>query len=213
MGIRLTWLGHSCFQLDDGSTTVLLDPYHPEVGYPPHPRAADIVTISHAHHDHDWLGWVEGSPVVWRSAGEYGQGTVRGLAIETFHDEAQGAKRGGNLIFVIEIGGVRVAHLGDLGHEPDARTIKEIGQLDVLLVPVGGFYTIDAAQADAVCESLEPKLVIPMHFNPEPGVRQTPIAPVNEFAQLRSAAYAHSHTIRVDADGPQAGTVVMEYLR
>lgn len=212
MGIRLTWLGQSCFQLDDGSTVVITDPYHPQIGYPAHQQAADVVTISHGHHDHDWLGWIQGEPVVLRAAGEYSHGTMRARAIGCFHDEVRGAKRGPNLIFVIEMGGVRVAHLGDLGHELDDETAEAIGPLDVLLVPVGGFYTIDAAQADAVCESLQPKLIVPMHFNPEPDVRKVSIAPVDEFATLRGAAYAHSSTIRVDTGGPFAGTVVMDYL-
>ncbi len=199
MGISLTWLGQACFQIvDDAGTTVLCDPYDPKVGYPPRSAKPDVVTISHDHFDHNHLGWVQGAPAVWRTAGAHSAGAVRAVGVESFHDGEHGAKRGRNLIFMMEIGGLRVCHLGDLGHELDDAATSAIGAVDVLLVPVGGFYTIDAQQAARACDHLNPKLIVPMHFNPDG--RQTPIAAVDGFAALVGAQAQGGSAIFVDRD-------------
>lgn len=163
--MQITWYGHSCFLLEAaGEPRVLLDPCDPETGYTLEGIEADIVTVSHAHHDHDYVQAVKGSPVVMRLAGER---RVQGLSITgipTWHDDEKGKRRGSNLMFLIEMDGIRVLHLGDLGHVPDADLVERIGRVDLLLVPVGGTYTIDAKGARQVLDLFAPSVCIPMHY-------------------------------------------------
>ncbi|MGI5838873.1 MAG: MBL fold metallo-hydrolase [bacterium] len=162
--MRIKWLGHACFLLEyaDG-TRVVTDPFGP-IGYPPPAVRADIVTVSHGHHDHNAVGEVTGSPQVVDKPGETKAGSLKFTGVSTFHDSNGGKDRGPNLVFCIEGDGMRLCHLGDLGHIPDAGQIKAIGKVDILLLPVGGFYTIDAAAAQKVAELLAPGIIIPMHY-------------------------------------------------
>lgn len=182
--MRLRWLGHSAFLLTakDG-TRVITDPYKAgsyggAVGYKPIEEPADLVTISHEHDDHNWGEGIPGSPVVVK-AGEHKVKGVKGWAIPSFHDESMGRERGPNNIFVIELDGLRVCHLGDLGHPLSPKVKGEIGQVDLLLIPVGGFYTIDAQTAWQVVRELNPKVVIPMHYRTDRC--SFPIAEIGEF--------------------------------
>jgi L-ascorbate metabolism protein UlaG (beta-lactamase superfamily) len=163
--MRIKWLGHSCFLLtSDNNTRIITDPFDAKVGYRIPKEEADIVTVSHDHYDHNNIGVVKGFSVHVR---ETGKQTVKEIGINgvaTFHDAQQGSKRGKNIIFTFGIDGVRVCHCGDLGHALTHEQVKEIGQVDVLLVPVGGIYTIDAAGAYEVVKQLKPAVTIPMHF-------------------------------------------------
>ena len=163
--MNITWYGHSCFLLEaERAPRVLTDPCDPETGYLLHDVAADIVTISHAHHDHDCVDAVGGSPTIVRLAGEHRYPGVKITGIPTWHDGVRGKARGNNIVFVIEMDGLRLVHLGDLGHTLDADTVAAIGTPDVLFTPIGGKYTIDAAAARQVFDALSPKLLIPMHY-------------------------------------------------
>ena len=163
--MKVKWLGHATFVITlDTGTKIITDPYTPaeKLNYGEIKESADIVTVSHDHFDHSNVASVQGNPEVVRGTAE-----IKGVkfnGIPTYHDEAQGEQRGSNTIFCFEVDGVKVCHLGDLGHQLTDKQVAEIGKVDILLVPVGGFYTIDATVASKVCDQLKPKVIIPMHF-------------------------------------------------
>ena len=163
--MNIRWLGHSCFLFTaQNGLRVLTDPYDDSVGYPVPRKETDIVTVSHHHHDHDSVQVLPGKPQIVDTEGLH---NISGLEIQgfpTFHDEVQGAKRGNNTLFAFTMDGVRVIHLGDLGHLLSADLLAQIGRVDLVCVPIGGFYTIDAQQAYHVVQLLKPKLVLPMHY-------------------------------------------------
>lgn len=157
-------MGHSCFSVKtDEGTRVVTDPYDATVGYPAPVGEADVVTISHDHFDHNCFEPLKPKRVI-REAGEYVVDDVKITGIPCFHDDEAGAKRGKNLIFVIEADGKRIAHLGDLGHMLSKEQADALGRLDVLLVPVGGVYTLTGEQAAELTEMLKPEAVVPMHY-------------------------------------------------
>lgn len=159
-------LGHASFKLRGRQATVVTDPYESAmVGlkFPKHVEA-NIVTISHEHQDHNAASIVSGNPFVVRGPGEYEVKGVSIIGTPTFHDEEKGAKRGRNTVYRIEIDGMVVVHLGDLGHVLASHQVDVLDGVDILLVPVGGFYTINAAQAAEVVSELEPVIVVPMHY-------------------------------------------------
>lgn len=184
------WLGHACFYLESPeSVRVVTDPYGPDV----HPAApvvnADIVTISHNHYDHNYLKGVEGANRIWIGVSPGGDNwekvderykDVRAYTVPTYHDEVGGAKRGKNAIFVLEMGDLRLVHLGDLGHVLNDEQVNQIGHVDILMVPVGGTFTVDAGQAWQIVEALKPRVTVPMHYLIE-GIKDLPIAGVDEF--------------------------------
>lgn len=160
----IRWLGHACFHCQGEGISLLTDPFDEEVGYPLPQVEADIVTVSHDHYDHNAVSLLPGDPEVVREAGNYHFQSLEIKGFPVFHDEVRGAKRGENIIFVWEMDGLRLCHLGDLGHLLDEATVKNIGEIDILMVPVGGVFTIDAREARDVVAQLQPRLVIPMHY-------------------------------------------------
>lgn len=174
--MKLTWLGHACFLMETKGGSLVFDPYSP--GSVPGLRlpelTVDMTVCSHQHGDHFYPQGVKLTgldPVV---------GIQRML---TFHDDEGGAKRGNNVVTLIDADGVRAVHLGDLGHMLTDAQISELGRVDVLMIPVGGFFTIDAKTAWALTEKLNPFIVIPMHYRGE-GFGFDVIAPVDEFLSL-----------------------------
>ncbi|MFH1652270.1 MAG: MBL fold metallo-hydrolase [Chloroflexota bacterium] len=177
--MEITWLGHACFRLKGSQAVVITDPYSPDLGYDLGKANARIVTVSHPHPGHNYVAGVSGDPKVVHGPGEYEIGGILLTGIPTFHDSEGGGKRGKNTAYLMEIDGISVLHLGDLGHAlTDAQT-EAVGPLDVLLVPVGGVSTIDAAIATEVIRTLEPTLVIPMHYK-TPAISRD-LAPVETF--------------------------------
>lgn len=168
----ITWLGHSCFKLKGKQLVVITDPFDPSmVGLPLAKQQTDIVTYSHGHPDHHYGDVLKPRTdkeiFVVEGPGEY---EVSGIFVEglgVFHDTKQGAERGKNTIYKITIDDVRVVHLGDLGHDLSDTLIEEIGTIDVLLVPVGGVYTIAHTTAAQIVSKLEPRIVVPMHYKVE----------------------------------------------
>lgn len=180
--------GHSefCLERTDGFTA-LTDPYDAHVGYPMEKTRADVVTVSHGHGDHSDVAKVLGSPAILDSEGLWLPAPdVRVTAIPSFHDEAQGTKRGGNLLMKIEMEGLTIVHLGDLGVELTPAQVQALGRVDVLLAPVGGYYTIDARAARSVVSALRPRIVIPMHYKTAANA-DWPIADEKEFLRLMGA--------------------------
>jgi len=180
--MKIKLLGHSAFLItSDKGVKIITDPYEtgPGWAYGVITESADIVTVSHDHFDHGNVAAVRGNPEVVRRAG---RSTAKGMEIKgiaSYHDEAKGRLRGNNTIFCFDVDGIRVCHLGDLGHLLDDRQVKEIGSVDILLIPVGGYFTIDAKAATQVCNQLKPRVIIPMHYRTEKGLPE--IAGVDEF--------------------------------
>ncbi|MBI4285798.1 MAG: MBL fold metallo-hydrolase [Chloroflexi bacterium] len=162
--MEITWLGHSCFRLKGSHEVVITDPYAPQLGYVLGKQTARIVTVSHQHPGHSYVQGIGGEPKVVSRPGEYEIGGVFIFGIATYHDAEKGSQRGRNTIFLIDIDGVTLCHLGDLGHTLTAQQIEDISKVDVLLVPVGGVTSLNAATAAEVVRQLEPKMVLPMHY-------------------------------------------------
>jgi len=164
----ITWLGQSCFKLQDkiGQDGVLLvtDPYGDEIGLKMPRFEADIVTVSHGHFDHNNVSAIRGNAFIVDTAGEYEMKAVFIEGVESWHDSAEGKERGKNIIYRIEMEDISLTHLGDLGHILDAKQLEKLEGTDILLIPVGGKYTINAAKAVEVISQIEPRIVIPMHY-------------------------------------------------
>ena len=171
--MKIKWLGHACFLItSDGGLRVITDPYAVGGGinYSPIRETADVVAVSHDHSDHNNVGTVQGKPEVVKGTGTKTAKGVQFRGVATSHDTSQGKQRGPNTVFCFTIDDIRLCHLGDLGHVLSPAQVTEIGAVDILFVPVGGFFTIDAAVASRVYDQLKPKVVIPMHFKtPECG--------------------------------------------
>jgi L-ascorbate metabolism protein UlaG (beta-lactamase superfamily) len=162
----ITSLGHSSFRIRGKAATVVTDPYDPLSTGLKFPKnvEADVVTISHGHDDHNSVSQIMGAPFVIQGPGEYEVKGVGVVGVSTYHDNEKGASRGRNAIYRIEIDGVAIVHLGDLGHTLTTAEVDELGGVDILMVPVGGVYSLDAAQAVAVVNEIDPSIVIPMHY-------------------------------------------------
>lgn len=165
----IQYLGHSCFKLSGKDSkgenvNVVTDLFDKEIGLKPPHLEADIVTISHNHHDHNNSAAVKGSPYLIDTAGEYEIKDAFIQGIDSFHDDKEGKERGSNIIYRISIEDVVITHLGDLGHILDHKQVERLEGTDILLIPVGGKYTLDAKKAVEVINQIEPRLVIPMHY-------------------------------------------------
>ena len=185
----ISCIGHAEFLLElDNGMRIVTDPYDDSCGYPIVPVKADAVLVSHGHHDHNAVDNVQGASRIIDTAGEHTLAPdVKVTAIPCFHDEAGGSKRGGNLMFLIQAEGLRVAHLGDLGHLPTAEQAALLAPVDVLMLPVGGYYTIDAATAQETARLLQAQVILPMHYRTSANA-DWPIAPVEEFIALYGGA-------------------------
>lgn len=178
----ITCIGHAKFLIElETGMHIVTDPYDATCGYPVTPVRADVALVSHGHHDHSAVDTLTGSPRVIERSGAYDLGEgVSVTAVEAFHDDAEGAKRGKTLLFSLRAEGLNVAHLGDLGHLPTQAQCDQLGPVDVLMLPVGGFFTIDAAAAKKTAELLHARVILPMHYKTRVNA-DWPIAPVTEF--------------------------------
>lgn len=185
----IKWLGHSCFLItSERGLRVIMDPYSVGGGisYSSIEETADIVVVSHDHFDHNAVSAVRGKPEVVKGSGIK---TVRGIqfrGIATYHDTSQGKQRGTNTVFCFTLDDIKFCHLGDLGHLLSQAQINEIGAVDILFIPTGGFYTIGAADASKVCDQLKPKVIIPMHF--KTAKCDFPISGVEDFIRNKKNA-------------------------
>jgi L-ascorbate metabolism protein UlaG (beta-lactamase superfamily) len=166
--MEITWYGRACFRLKGREATVITDPCPPSTGFVAGRHEIDLLTISHAHPDHTYTRSISAGLTLTR-AGEYEYHGVLTTGVRTWHDGERGAQRGENVVFAVEIDGVHVGHLGDLGHLLTEEQLSELGPVDVLLVPVGGQTTISPAEAAEVVAQVTPKIVIPMHFATDGG--------------------------------------------
>lgn len=183
--MKLKWYGHSSFLFtSERGAKIIIDPYEPggyggAIAYGPIPDEADIVLVSHDHADHNYVQGLRGNPRVIRGSGIHQAQDLefRGLAV--FHDGRHGSERGQNTVFSFTLDGVKICHLGDLGHVLSDAEVEQIGPVDLLLMPVGGVYTIDPAQASQTARKLQPKITVPMHYK-TPGCG-FPLARVEDF--------------------------------
>ena len=166
--MEITYLGHSSFLLKGKKAKVVTDPFDPEMVGFKFPRiSADIVTVSHHHEDHNKIELVTDTKRVIEGPGEYEIGGVSLLGFKTYHDDKKGEERGKNTVYVIEIDELRIAHLGDLGHKLKESLVDALGEIDVLIIPVGGYYTLPPMDAVSVVQAIEPHIIIPMHYQIE----------------------------------------------
>ena len=205
--MKIQWLGHACFKLTTkNGTGIVIDPYDDKTGYGELSVRSDVLIVSHSHHDHANLSSVSGVKMLANHEGEYSFKDVRVLQIGSYHDKVQGAKRGKNLLTRVEADGQCAVHLGDLGHEPDEKQLEFISNADVMMIPVGGFYTIDTQTAIDILMRTKPTAAIPMHY--KTADNEYPIAMVDEFAEKTHAQILNKNTMEI-AD--LHGSVVMEW--
>lgn len=212
--MRIKYIGHACFLVTTGSgTRIITDPYEPgsfegAVKYRPVGEEADIVLVSHGHPDHNHTASVLGSPRVIQTAGSNVVDGVKILGVSTYHDTSRGSERGSNIIFRFEADDLSVCHMGDIGHTLDDATAQQLRPVDILMMPVGGFFTIGSDEADSLIDSLMPDLVIPMHFKTE-GV-DFPIAPVDDFLSGRKEVlWKEGSEVELTADNLPEGVMVL----
>jgi L-ascorbate metabolism protein UlaG (beta-lactamase superfamily) len=184
--MELTWLGHSCFRLRGRDLTILTDPFGDRLGLPVVKVSADVVTVSHAEPNHDAIAIVEGAPRVVAGPGEYELAGVMITGVATPRPAGQSRDEPRNTAYLLQLDDVTVCHLGDLAAPLSSEQVSVVKDADVLLVPVGGHCTIDGARAAEVVAEVEPKLVIPMHYQ-TPGVRVV-LEPVDRFCREIGAA-------------------------
>lgn len=214
----IKYLGHSSFSLRSKRGTVVTDPFDPKMVGLRFPKVeAQIVTLSHDHRDHNQYKLVGGDPLVINLAGEYEQSGIRITGFPVYHDDKKGEARGKNTIYKIEQDGVLVLHCGDLGHKLSDTLVEEIDQVDVLLIPVGGHYTIGPKEAAEVVKLLEPKLVIPMHYKHpklDSGFSKK-LSPLSDFlSEMDVSDGGPVKTLRVKKQdlGEEMSVVVMEVV-
>lgn len=208
--MKIKYLAHAAFLItSEEGIKIVTDPYttSPGFGYGEITETADIVTVSHEHGDHNNVASVRGNPKAVRTTEE-----VKGIKIKgvvTAHDETGGSQRGKNTIFCFTINGINVCHAGDLGHELTAEQVQAIGKVDVLMIPVGGFFTIDAAAATRTCDQLKPKAIFPMHY--KTGKSGLPIAGVDDFLQDKdNVTRSNDSEIELKADTlPAASQIIV----
>ncbi len=182
--MRIEYLGHASFLIESSSgIRIVTDPYQPgafgALRLKPLDVEADLVTVSHDHLDHNYVRGVGGNPKVIKNPGTHEFGEISITGFPSFHDESKGRERGSNIIFVIEADGLRIMHCGDLGHKLIMEDKKEIGDVDIMLIPVGGTFTVDADTAWEIIDLIKPSIVIPMHY--KVSCVDLPIGPVEDF--------------------------------
>jgi len=183
-GITIEYFGHSSFGISDSEgMEIVTDPYDPVIGYTFPSISTKILTVSHDHFDHNNAVALQKYEQLINTTGTFTNGDIKIQGISSWHDNEQGALRGANNIYTYEINKIKVCHLGDLGHELSAEQINSIGEVDVLMIPVGGFFTINSQEAIKVINSINPKVVIPMHYTTDASREMFGdyLAPVDDF--------------------------------
>lgn len=162
--MEITWLGHACFRIKTTHGIVITDPFPPDMGYTMGKITPRIVTVSHDHHDHNYTQGIQGEFKVINRPGEYEISNILIFGIAAYHDAEQGKQRGKNVMYRIETDDLSICHLGDLGHQLSAAQVEQLQNCDILMVPVGGVYTLNGTGAAEIVRQITPKVVIPMHY-------------------------------------------------
>jgi L-ascorbate metabolism protein UlaG (beta-lactamase superfamily) len=216
--MKIKWYGHAAFKITtDGGVRVIIDPYQSgafggSLSYGKITEETDIVLTSHDHDDHNYTKDIKGTFKHFNKEGVYKE---KGLTIEAFpcyHDQSEGKERGNNLLFMIEVDGLRLAHMGDLGHTLAQETVKKMGRVDIVLLPVGGFYTIGPDEAGMVMNDIKPKFTIPMHYKTPKC--EFPIVGIEAFtAGKKGIKMVNAYEIEVNKDSlpKEPEIIVMNY--
>jgi L-ascorbate metabolism protein UlaG (beta-lactamase superfamily) len=211
--VKIKWLGHSCFLITSQSgVRILTDPFDESVGYPLPEVEADIVTVSHGHFDHNYTQAVKGNFSLVDKVGEHSINGVNIKGVFTYHDKNQGKDRGSNIVFNITVDGINICHCGDLGHILTQQHADEIGRVDVLMLPVGGVFTVDTEEAYEVVKVLKPAVTIPMHFKTD--ALTFSVDGVNKFLALAGGGeMAAKQEIEVTAENLKtlSNVIVLNY--
>ena len=217
--MEIKYFGQSSFFIKTKDGRLVTDPFDGEmVGFKYPKVEADIVTVSHQHKDHNQIAQIDGNPLIIELPGEYEKNGIRIFGYSSYHDKQKGAQRGLNTLFKIEAEGVSVLHCGDLGMVLDDSFIDTIGAVDILLVPVGGFYTIDQSEAVELVKKFEPSIVVPMHYRT---VKHSianfgEVAPVDDFVKkmgLSSVAPIPKLVVKSEGFEDEMKVVVLDISR
>ncbi|UCG82794.1 MAG: MBL fold metallo-hydrolase [Dehalococcoidia bacterium] len=184
--MKIKWLGHSSFLITAGNgTRIIADPFgdYPGLSYNPIRETSEVVIISHDHGDHKGAK-IKGDHKVVTGAGRKEIAGIEIDGLNSYHDTSKGSERGANTVFCVTVDGMRICHMGDLGHDLSESEIAGIGRVDILMIPVGGFYTIDAGTASAICDRIRPRVVFPMHYRTDKCA--FPITGVDDFLEGKS---------------------------
>lgn len=202
----ITFVGHSCFLIKGKECSLVIDPYDPSyVGYNLPKLSADVVLITHRHPDHDNSSAVANTRVIIDGPGEYEVSGVTILGYKSYHDAKEGIERGTNTVYLIDIDGINILHLGDLGHTLSDDILSDLPDIDVLLIPVGGKYTIDGGEAAKVISSIEPSFVVPMHYATPDLKFEKDLEPLEEFLEEMGVENGHKGQDKLSL-GSKTGT-------
>ncbi|MBU3143228.1 MBL fold metallo-hydrolase [Clostridium sp. CF012] len=211
--MEITWLGHSCFLLQDSKGRKLLtDPFDTTLGYEIYKGSPDIVTISHQHFDHNYTKELDGNYKVIDKIGIFNICDIPIKGTPSYHDKNKGSKRGDNIIFTFKMEDYTFCHLGDLGHSLSDDDIDAIGSVDILFIPVGGNYTIGGKEAAEVTKKINPKIVIPMHY--KTSLVSFPLDGVEAFLMhMKNAVKIDSNTLIISGELRESLTVkILNYI-
>lgn len=212
--MEISWTGHSCFTIKGKEKSLITDPCHPNLGYSLSEPKADIVTISHFHSGHSYIEGITNNPKYVRGPGEYEIGGTFITGIATFHDNQEGKLRGKNTVYLIEMDGLTLCHLGDLGHAPTSQLVEEIGGVDILFLPVGEVSTITIDTATEIVRQLEARIVIPMHYKTDVISRE--LEPVGKFLKkmgIQEAEPQPKLSIAASALPASTQVIILDYRR
>jgi len=207
--MEITWLGQSCFKIEDKDVSVVLDPFNPSLGLKlPKNLSANILLITHEHYDHNFREGVGGNPYIIDSPGEYEISGVTITGIPAFHDKKQGQERGSITMYLLEFEGIKICHLGDLGQDLTDEDIDKLGTVDILMIPVGGVYTINGEEAAKIVGEVEPKIVIPMHYKIA-GIKE-PLDTLEKFNQKINIKVEELDKLKIKAGSlPQETKIIV----
>jgi L-ascorbate metabolism protein UlaG (beta-lactamase superfamily) len=219
--VKVQWFGQACFQLTSpAGAKILIDPFGPDLGYPMPSVSPDAVLVTHEHFDHNYVQMAQGSPKIihgldpatqdWNAVDEKIKDVhIYGVGVLHYEKDAD-SKRGKNMVMVLDMPGMRIVHLGDLGRPLTPEQVKKIGAVDVLMIPVGSVYTIDAAGADGIIKQLNPKLVFPMHY--KTAALKIPLDPVDKFiAGKKNVAVIKGNEYLIDKLPKKQQIIVLDY--
>ena len=195
--MKIKWLGQATFVIESKDILVT-DPYNPMLGKLPKDLTASVITVSHPHMDHNYVKGIGGNPQIIKEVGSFKIGGFEIKGIPTFHDNIEGKKRGNNVVYVIRSEGITLCHLGDLGHALNEEQLKEIGPVDILMIPVGGTVTIGPAEAVEVVSRIKPKIVLPMHYKAGRSLIPLPLATVDKFTNALGWAIEEVDELEID---------------
>lgn len=209
--MEITYIGHSSFKLKGKDISLVIDPYDPKVGYKFPKQECDVLLTTHNHFDHHYIEGVSGYRLLIEGPGEYELSDVFINGLQVFHDDKEGADRGRSTIYLIEMDNFTLLHLGDLGHELSKETLEKLPDIDVLFIPVGGKYTINAAAAAKVISSLEPSIVIPMHYKTDDLTGVEGLDTVDKFLEEMGATAKKEEKLKISnrSDIPEETTIVV----